>query len=78
MPFEQIQIGDQQSQPMAITAIYDDFLKCEMKCVTAAGESTKIVSSKEFQRVNEIKDQLVDWKWSSGINRKFFKTKWPI
>tara|TARA_Y100001963_G_C6793693_1_gene457201 strand:- start:579 stop:1709 length:1131 start_codon:yes stop_codon:yes gene_type:complete len=43
MPFEQIQIGDQQSQPMAITAIYDDFLKCEMKCVTSAGESTKIV-----------------------------------
>jgi len=25
------------------------------------GESTKIVSSKEFQRVNEIKDQLVDF-----------------
>jgi hypothetical protein len=43
MPFELIQIGDQQSQPMTINAIYDDFLKCEMKCITADGEGTKIV-----------------------------------
>tara|TARA_Y100000766_G_C18912502_1_gene609123 strand:- start:2005 stop:2967 length:963 start_codon:yes stop_codon:yes gene_type:complete len=48
MPFEKINLGEQTSQPMEITAIYDDYLVCKMEGYDPS-KSAVIVYDEETQ-----------------------------